>query len=112
MDNALQVVNGRLSEIENLCLTHAIRTFKERREADTNPQIVQMVHDGDVLGHWYYRSDEWIDQPYFIKSRLIQLYTGPAELAMPLLYGEGTYVPDEGLMKFISREDVLVKFTD
>ena len=112
MENAKQVVNGRLSDIESICVTHAIKTFKERRGADTNPQVVQMVHNGDVLDHWYYRSEEWIDQPYFIRDRLIQPYTGPAELAMPLLYGEGTYVPDEALMKFISREDILAQFPE
>lgn len=90
-----QLINGELKAPDELCLGVARRTFAERSETDTNPVIVQMVLQGRPIPHWYYRSDEWVDQPYYKPSEFVQPYVGPVNEAMAFLYGEGTYVVDE-----------------
>jgi len=92
-----QLVNGELiSPPQEICLVCAERVFKERREnGDTNPQIVQMVSGGVPIPHWYYRSDQWIEQPYFKPSEFIQPHVGPADQAMPFRYGEEDFIVDE-----------------
>jgi len=79
-----------------ICLVAAQRVFKERmKNGDTNPQIVQMKLRGQLIPHWYYRSDQWVEQPYLKISDFLQPFVGPADEAMPFLYGEGSYVVDE-----------------
>ncbi len=90
---------GKLGPIQDICVVAAQRAYLKRRNQDTNPQIVQMVLCGEVIPHWYYRSDEWIDQPYFIPQNFVQPYRGPVVSAYPWLYGEKTYVVDNELIR-------------
>jgi len=90
-----QFVNGKLQGVIENCVTHACNTYKERKDKDTNPMVVEMVLQGKPIDHFYYRSDQWVDQPYYNPSGLMQPYVGPADQAPPLLYGKGTYLIDE-----------------
>ncbi len=111
MPNAKQVIDGKLSDVEEICVVHAARTFRARKSMDTNPQIVRMREGGgQPFAHWYYKSNEWIDQPYVILDRFIEPYTGPVDRANPLLYGEGTFIPDIEITNFLSREDISSRF--
>ena len=101
-----QIVDGELRDIQDICLSYALRIYNERSEIDTNPKIVRMIFRGNPINHWYYRSDQWIDQPYFFGSVFIQPCIGPPEQACPVLYGEGTYETDEEIMGGI---DVLME---
>jgi hypothetical protein len=92
-----QYIDGKRKLPEELCLTHAARVFRERRNADTGPKIVQMVLRNMIQDHWYYRSNEWVDQPYFSLDIGLQPYVGPANLAPPHIYGKGTFNIDEEL---------------
>lgn len=86
---------GNLGPVQDICIAAAQRVFLERHEKDTNPAIVQMILRGELVDHWYYRSDEHIDQPYFLKAYFLQPYRGPTTLAHPTIYGPGTYIIDE-----------------
>lgn len=77
------------------------KIYNERNALDTHPVIVQMRHLGRLIDHWYYRSDQWVDQPYFKPSEFLQPYVGPVELANPGLYGKGTYIVDKELTDLI-----------
>ena len=100
-----QIVNGELvCPPSEICLTAAGRVFRERQiEDDTNPKIVQMILNGKLIEHWYYRSDQWIEQPYLKMSEFLQPYIGPVDGAMPFLYGNGTYVIDEDATEIFSK---------
>src|ERR1035437_9921666 len=78
--------NGTLGPIEESCISRAERTFRLRSKTDTNPVIVQMTRGGNPIDHWYYRSDEWIDQPFFALGKF-QPYVGPANRAQRFMYG-------------------------
>ena len=54
-----------------------------------------MILHGKLVPHWYYRSNEWIDQPYFNPSVFLQPYIGPPEKALSILYGRNTFRVDE-----------------
>lgn len=82
---------GHLGPIVDGCIVAAERTFFRRKGQDTNPQIVQMILRGIPVDHFYYRSEELIDQPYYLPSEFVPPYRGPAEDADPFMYGEGTY---------------------
>ncbi len=86
---------GKLGPLRDVCIVVAERTFIARFGQDTEPTIAQMIVRGEPVPHWYYRSKEWVDQPYFIPRELIQPYRGPAKSAYPWLYGEGTFRVDE-----------------
>ena len=92
-----QLVNGELIEPPpEGCIACAERVFKQRqKDGDTNPQIVQMKSGGYSISHWYYRSDQWIEQPYLKISAFIQPYVGPSNQAQKSLYGEGSFVIDK-----------------
>ena len=100
-----QIVDGELvSPPTEASLVAAGRVFQERqKKGDTNPQIVQMKLRGKLIDLWYYRSDQWIEQPYFGKDIFLQPYIGPAEEAMSFLYGDGTYVVDKEMTEFFSK---------
>ena len=102
---SFQVVNGELRGMQETCVVHAIRTFLARRDVDANPQIVQMVIDTKPIDHWYYRSDSYVDQPYFLASLLIQPLIGDPSGGYPRHYGEGTFQPDEGIMRVANSEN-------
>lgn len=87
--------DGKLGPITEPCIIRAERTFFARAVTDTNPTIVQMKLRGSLLDHWYYRSKEWIDQPYFAAAIFLQPYVGPTTRAMRTLYGEETFIVDE-----------------
>jgi len=88
--------SGNLGSISESCIERAEKTYLTRSAMDTNSLIVQMKLRGEkLLDHWYYRSDQWVDQPYFAASILLQPYVGPASRAMKVLYGDGTYVIDK-----------------
>ena len=95
--------DGKLGPIRDICVIAAQRTFIKRQKVDTNPTIVQMIHQHRLVPHWYYRSEQFIDQPYFIPGQFLQPYRGPAFLANPGLYGPGTYIIDKELTKLTKR---------
>ena len=101
--DTLQLVGGRFVQCIDICVQHAKKTYLQRRGKDTHPMIVQMIHLGKPIPHWYYRSDQWIDQPYYKPSEFLQPYVGPIEFANPGSYGKGTYVPDKEITDFIDR---------
>lgn len=88
---------GRLGPIKDgLCVPYAENVFIERFKKDTGQTIVQTILDGVSIPHWYYRSEQWLDQPYLIcTTSVIQPYRGPVNLAYPWLYGPGTFRVDE-----------------
>ena len=86
-----------LGPIRDICVVAAQRTYLRRKDTDTNPLIVQMKVHGALISHWYYRSNEWVDQPYFMPRDFVQPYRGPANSAYPWLYGNDTYEIDEQL---------------
>jgi len=96
-----QVQNGELGKVVELCLPHAMKTFEERKSRDTNPRIVQMKAQGEPITPWYYRSDQWIDQPFMLFPLFIKPYIGKTLQAPPNLYGEGNYLEDPELMNDI-----------
>lgn len=100
IQETLQLVDGKLVPFREICLVHAEETFKARVNlGDTDPMIVQMIHLGELIPHWYYRSVQWIDQPYFFPFSFLQPYVGPTNLAISSLYGPDTYI--------ISHEDTI-----
>lgn len=86
-----RVVDGHLQEIMGTCIDEAVKTFKERWGRDTNPRIVQMIHQGQRIDHWYYRSNEWISQPYAWPKIFMQPYVGSANELGAVRYGEKSY---------------------
>jgi hypothetical protein len=82
------IVNGSLDIVTEPCIAHAEKVFRRRAGLDTNPQIVQMVGLTGPINHWYYKSEEWIDQPFPILAHLIQPYVGPAGDCINPLYRE------------------------
>jgi hypothetical protein len=86
---------GNLGPVKDICLVVAERVFRQRWGKDTNPCIVQMILDGRPQQHWYYRSDQWLDQPFEFMSLFIQAYRGEVLMAYPWLYGEDTYSIDQ-----------------
>ena len=85
---------GDLEPLEESCVYRAEETFRARSKKDTNPAIVQMILNGKPINHWYYRSDQWIDQPFLALGKF-QPYVGPANRAQRFMYGEGKYVVDQ-----------------
>jgi hypothetical protein len=83
--------DGTLGPIEEVCILRAEKIFKIRSKLDTNPHIVQMVSREKPIEHWYYRSDQWIDQPYFALG-IMKPYIGPANRAPRFMYGEGKFI--------------------
>lgn len=98
---------GSLGPIRDICVVAAQRTYLKRKNTDKVPEIVQMILRGELIPHWYYRSGEWIDQPYFFPLAFITPYRGPIESAIPLLYGIGTYIVDSELMRLTERGFVI-----
>ncbi len=94
MELVKQLIDGELRDIKTSCISQAYRTFAERSATDANPRIVQMQINGALVDHWYYRSDNWIDQPFSHSSGLVA-YVGEAEGDVPEELGEGTYLVDK-----------------
>lgn len=100
----LQLIDGEFVPAQEICLVHAEVTFKERQKnGDTNPLIVQMIHLGQLIDHWYYRSDQWVDQPYFKPSEFLQPFVGPADQANPGQYGDGSFEVDDEMTEIFRR---------
>lgn len=101
-----QIVNGELvSPPPEICLVAAERVFRERRKkGDTDPKIVQMKSHGELIDHWYYRSKQWIEQPYLKLSEFIQPYIGPADKAPLSFYGDGSYEVDETITQAFRKK--------
>ena len=86
--NNKQLINGKFVFPENNCLFIALQTYKERFEKDTNSLIAQMIlGTGEIIDHWYYRSDEWIEQLFKFPEDKIEPYQGPANKADFHAYG-------------------------
>ena len=101
----LQLIRGEFVPFQEICLSHAENTFRVRLAiGDTNPQIVQMKLRGQLIPHWYYRSKQWVDQPYFIPLIFLQPYVGPAGQANPGQYGEGTFEVDEEITNLFREQ--------
>lgn len=99
--------DGTLGPVKEACINRAERIFQLRHKTDTNPKIVQMILRGERIPHWYYRSDEWIDQPYFAMSIAMQPYVESTNKA-PIWYKkEGNFmVDDEATNDFIKFMDM------
>ena len=102
MPETLQSIDGRLEPVIEICMEHALKTLIERRSQDTKPVIVRMVLRGDLIDHWYYMSEQWIDQPYFIPHINLQPYVGPAREAPVEFYGIGTYLVEDRTNQLIA----------
>lgn len=92
--------SGKLGPMMDICEVAAQNTMKERWGKDTDPSIVQMILRKQLVPHWYYRSNEWIAQPYYLPKYFLQPYVGPSKDAPPHLYGEGTYILDKEATKY------------
>lgn len=86
------LVDGDLRELLGGCVSEAQKTFRERWGTDTNPRIVQMVLQGKPIDHWYYRSDQWISQPFVAPDIFMQSYVGPTDTLEAIKYGERSYL--------------------
>lgn len=102
MHEALQSIDGRLVPVVEVCIEHALKTFMERRLQDAKPVIVRMVLRGHEIKHWYYKSEQWIDQPYSIHAMGLQPYVGPASGAPAEFYGPGTFFVEDNLIQFVA----------
>ena len=71
-----QFVDGKLCEITESCVKHAVQTFNARRSQDTDQMIVQMIVRGNKVPHWYYRSNEWVEQPYALREQFVDPFIG------------------------------------
>ncbi len=49
-----------------------------------------MLNQGLPIDHWYYRSDDWIDQPYQHPGRLFA-FVGPTSGDVPTQLGPETF---------------------
>jgi hypothetical protein len=97
-----QLIDGKLVPVENNCLYIALQTYKQRHETDKNPVIVQMVIDDFVIiPHWYYRSDDWIEQQFLYPWDSIFPYVGPVSLADKRCYN--SFKIYEELMSILPR---------
>ncbi|MGV8162723.1 MAG: hypothetical protein ACP5N2_05335 [Candidatus Nanoarchaeia archaeon] len=79
-----QIINGTLVFPQNNCLYVALQAYKSRHLKDTNPLIVKMILTTDIfkeIDHWYYRSDQWIEQPFLIPKDNIPYHIGPIDSA-------------------------------
>ena len=92
---------GVLGPITESCISRANKTFISRAATDTDPFIVKMIFAGKEVPHWYYRSNEWIDQPFYSLGRYLLPYVGPVEEGDPYLYGEGTYIIERSATEFV-----------
>lgn len=93
MERVKQLIDGKLVNYQVACITQAFRTFAERAGTDQNPNIVQMLALGIPIEHWYYRSEDWIDQPYHHPERLFA-YVGSTSGNFPPQLGPGTFKID------------------
>lgn len=105
------LVNGNLQEIMGNCYSEAEDTFRRRWNLDTNPRIVQMVHQGIPIDHWYYRSNEWISQPYAWPEMFIQPYVGSTTDIGAIKYSERSYLygDEERLLTEMLIEELSAK---
>ena len=89
------LVDGHLEEIMGTCIDQAEKTFKERWGIDTNPRIVQMVHQGEPIEHYFYVSDDYISQPYLWPELFIQPFVGKTDEIEANRYNEKRYLYGE-----------------
>jgi len=94
MPQIQQLVGDELVDFIESCINHAYRTYAKRADQDTNPVIARMLVDGKPVDHWYYRSDEWIDQPYDLTMVFgFPAYVGPADnRQIQYIYNKRTFV--------------------
>ncbi len=85
-----QLTSEGLMGIKELCIHHALLTYRKRKDTDTEPHIVNMTINGQPIDHWYYRSRQWIDQPYLLGPLGVEPYVGQVDQA-PLSYREQNY---------------------
>lgn len=104
--DTLQLINGELGPVKEICLDHAEKTYNKRKKIDTNPVIVQMIYCGKLIDHWYYRSDQWIDQPYFKESIFLQPYVGPVSETNQGIYKNGKYFIDKELTEIVAKRNI------
>jgi hypothetical protein len=97
-----QLIDGKLVDAENNCLYVALQTYKQRCKIDKNPLIVQMIIDDfKIVPHWYYRSDNWIEQHFLIPGDNIKPYIGPVKSAEARLYES-----------FLTYKNIMTKLPD
>jgi len=94
---------GTLFPFKDSCIKVATETFLAR-STDQNRRIVQMILYGNLIPHWYYRSDQWIYQPFLNISKGIIHYVGDPKNADSNLYGEGTYQLDEYNTSYLLKQ--------
>ena len=87
--------DGTIGPLEEACITRAHKTFRTRCKIDTNPTIVRMLHNGKPIDHWYYRSDQWIDQPFHFPQLGMFAYVGAPTSATKVIYSKENYIVDQ-----------------
>lgn len=107
-----QMVEGKFEEIEESCVKHAYITF-QRRTQDKNRKIVQMVSRGTAMSHYYFRSDQWIEQPYAFPDQHIDAYCGPpiGDIRADALYSIEDYLECKAVTDLAYSDAATQKFT-
>lgn len=81
------------------CIPYARKLFKNRVGKDTRQMIVGMLSkDQKFLGHWYYRSDQFIGNPFVIMDtdgNDIPTFVGDTKDAPREYYGNGRFKVDK-----------------
>ena len=107
----MQLRDGALTPGAENCVMHASMTWKERAASDTNPLIVQAFIGGVEKPYYYYRSDEWVDQPLFHEQDpCFTPYVGPAESAPVEVYGVDKFKKADSIM-FLLKKGVVDDIT-
>ncbi len=79
---------------------NAAATMKKRWGQYTDPSIAEITIPGKPTPLYYYRSNEWISQPFDIPSLGITSYSGPIDSAPPEMYGPGTFTINYSITQF------------
>lgn len=82
--------------LEN-CVDIAIETYIARKDIDTNPLICHMFYQNctETFPHWYYRSDQYINQPEDFSFFGITPFVGHPSKAPEEVYGKNKFQVDQ-----------------
>ena len=101
-----ELIGDNLEKVEHNCVFVALKSYKERHEKDKSPLIAQMgikVPEGvKFIPHYYYRSDNWIEQRFLLPGDNLNAYVGPAKEADPIFYGN--FEEYKGIMSFLPEK--------
>lgn len=90
---------------ERSCVYVAKQAYFRRARLDTSAQIVEVLSSGHPQNHWYYRSDQWIEQPFLLLSIFMQPYVGRFEdcLFLSTIYSSDRYRVDLDLTRSFEK---------